>query len=96
MSNPSERPLFSQVGRDSGAATDPRSRTFHLVIVAGILLSAGLLLTELAERGRWVTVRVTLDGAALEPEGTPVEATATPVPPAPTPVEPPGASGAGE
>ncbi|MDP2305861.1 MAG: hypothetical protein Q8P18_07515 [Pseudomonadota bacterium] len=71
MSSEPERPLFSQVGRVSGPATDPRARTFHLVIVAGLLVGVGALLTELGERGRWTTVRVTLEGAALEPEVAP-------------------------
>ena len=76
-SNP-ERPLFAQVGRDSGRATDPRSRTFHLVIVIGLLLAAGALLTELGEHGRWTTVRVTLAGPALDPEVAPPALPVTP------------------
>lgn len=66
-----DRPLFAQVGRARGTATDPRTRTFHLVIAIGLLVSAGALLTELGERGRWTTVRVTLEGPALDPEGAP-------------------------
>jgi hypothetical protein len=73
-----ERPLFAQVGRDSGRATDPRSRTFHLVIVVGLLVAAGLLVTELAEHGRWTTVRVTLEGPALDPEVAPQALPVTP------------------
>ncbi len=72
MTSEPDRPLFAHVGRDSGRATDPRSRTFHLVIVVGLLVAAGLLVTELGEHGRWTTVRVTLEGPELDPEVAPV------------------------
>ncbi len=83
MSSEPRQPLFSDVGRASGRATDPRSRTFHLVIVIGILVATGALFTELAERGRWVTVTVTMDGPALEPEGSEAPGPAAPVTPVP-------------
>jgi hypothetical protein len=81
-----QRPLFAQVGRNAGSASDPKSRGFMLLIAVGLLVGTGLLLGDLTERGRWVTVRVTLAGPSLDPEparvAVPPDASTAPAAPA--------------
>ena len=67
MSTEPERPLFAQVGRSARPAADPKARGLQLLIVIGLLVATGALLNDLVERGRWVTVKVTLEGPELEP-----------------------------
>jgi len=87
-----QRPLFAQVGRRAGEGSDPRSRAFMLLIALGLLVATGLLVGDLSERGRWVTVRVTLAGPALDPEAVPVTPTPDAVaPPAPVAAPTPSA-----
>jgi len=91
-----QRPLFAQVGRRAGEGSDPRSRAFMLLIALGLLFATGLLVGDLSERGRWVTVRVTLAGPALDPEPVPAappapEAAALAAPPAPSAAPTPSA-----
>jgi hypothetical protein len=45
-----ERPLFSQVARDTAPRVDASSRAFNLMIVLGLLFAAAAFLVELSTR----------------------------------------------